>query len=146
MTGICFFYEDEDTDVWSGKDFDAWNYACKVAGDIDSAIIINKTTQVFTPFDVSMNIRTVADLAQAQDSMTGTIMYLVMPWDTGNHISLAGHDHDVDWYVFGPAAGWAGLVASGVYIPQDFNGTQYAVHSVHAATHVMFDRYRALHP
>ena len=143
MTGICFFYEETDTDVWSGHDFDAWNYACKVAGDIDSAIIINKTDQVFTPFDVTMDIQTVPNLAAAQALMTGKLMYLVVPWEAGNHASLAGHDHDVEWYVFGPASGWAGLVASGVYIPQAGTG---AVHSVHAATHVMFDRYRVLHP
>lgn len=140
MAGICFYFEDSDVDVWSGKDLDAWNYACKVAGDIDKAYIINKTDQVLEPFDVNMDFQVFGSLAEAEAAMTGNKMYLTCPWNIGNQSSIVGHDHLVDWYLFGPAAGWQKSI-DGFYIPQGGHG---AVHSVHAATVVMFHRYWTL--
>ena len=143
MTGICFFYEDSDTDVWSGKGFDAWNYACKVAGDIDSAIIINRTEETFSPFDVSMDIHVVDTLEEAEALMHGdSVASIVCPWEGGEHPPLDQLPHDsVDWYVFGPANGWG--QRDGYSIPQAGQGS---VHAVHACTVVMFHRYWTLNP
>lgn len=141
MAGVCFYYEDYDTDVWSGRDLDAWGYACKVAGDIDKIIVINKTDGAVPSFDRAFEFCVVPDLEAAEAAMTGTRMYMVCPWEVGNHTSIAGHPHNVDWYVFGPAAGWGKSGPDGVYIPQAGQG---AVHSVHAATVVMFHRFWTL--
>lgn len=138
MAGICFFYEDSDVDVWSGKDLDAWNYACKIAGDIDKAIIVNRTDQILGSFDSTMDIQFVQDLPSAEDLMSGAKMYLMCPWDAGHPQSIEGHSHDVDWYVFGPASGWNDDSISGYYLPQAGTG---AAHAVHIATTVMFYRY-----
>ena len=72
--------------------------------------------------------------------LTISQMYLICPWEAGNHVSIAGNLHTADWYVFGPAAGFGGS-RDGVFIPQAGQG---AVHSVHAATVVMFHRYWTL--
>jgi hypothetical protein len=138
VPGICFFFEGSDADVWSGKDLDAWNYAIKVAGDIDKMIVINTTANPNQAPDVLLDFQEVAMLAEAEALMTGSIMYLTCPWDPGNQQSIAGHDHAVDWYVFGPAQGWANDQRDGYYLPQAGHG---AVHSVHAATAVMFHRF-----
>ena len=139
MTGICFFYEDSDVDVWSGKDLDAWNYACKVAGDIDSMIVINKTTQILTTPNADMVFNVVSDLDAAKDLMSGDIVYMVCPWENTTVLSMAGFMHTNDWYVFGPASGWGSYtLPSGMTIPQAGTG---AVHSVHAATVAMFHRF-----
>lgn len=141
MAGICFYFEDADVDVWSGKDFDAWNYACKVAGDIDSAFVVNATDQVLQAFDTSMDFRTFDSLADAEQSMSGVKSFVGCPWDQGNYTPLYQCDHSlIDWYIFGPAAGWS-ETHDGICIPQAGLG---AVHSVHAATAIMFQRYWAM--
>jgi len=142
MAGICFYFEDYDTDVWSGHDLDAWNYACKIAGDIDSAIIINKTEQTIQSFDRSMNIQIVNTLEEAQAIMSGEIMYMVCPWEVGNHTSILNNPHTANWYVLGPGDGWGNQAPDGVWIPQAGMG---AVHSVHLITVLMFHRYWTLH-
>ena len=144
MAGICFFYEDYEVDVWSGHNFDAWNYACKLAGDIDKAIVINKTSQTLTSFDKAMDVQFVADIDEANATMTGEVIYLACPWEVEVHpVSLASYPHTADWYVFGPAAGWGNHeYGNCFYLPQAGTG---AVHSVHAATTVMFHRYWVLH-
>ena len=131
MAGLCFFFEDPDVDVWSGKDLDAWNYAAKLAGDIDKMVVINKTDQVITSPDRALDFTVLKDLPDFDDAV-----YLTPPWHKSN--SLWNFDHDVDWYVFGPAAGWAFESDNMICIPQHGMG---AVHSVHAATTVMFHRY-----
>jgi hypothetical protein len=139
MAGICFFFENNDVDVWSGRnsDLDAWNYACKVAGDIDKAIIINQSSMDLKTFDENMDVKIVSSLKEA--NIEGHITQLVCPWNTAETTSLWDYDHNTDWYIFGPAEGWE----------QDFFGTQVCVpqhskgglHSVHVATTVMLHRY-----
>jgi len=142
MTGICFFFENEDVDVWSGKDLDAWNYACKVAGDITDVIVINKTSQTLLPMDAAMNFTVVSTLEEAQALMSGEIVYMACPWDNTILSSLTGYAHTANWYVLGPAAGWGSYsIPSGMYVPQ---AGLAAVHSVHLATVLMFHRFWAL--
>lgn len=144
MTGICFFYEDTDVDVWSGRDLDAWNYACKIGGGIESAIVINKTDQELQSFDQSMDVRFVDDFAAAQALMSGEIIYMACPWDNFQVDTLAGYPHTAVWYVLGPAAGWGGIKPGPSYfLPQAGTG---AAHSVHVATALMFHRYWTLNP
>lgn len=139
MTGVAFFYEDNDVDVWSGRnsDLDAWNYAIKLAGDITSAVVVNHTAQELVTFDADMDVQFVAELP----SLPGTVCRLVCPWNDPTATPLWAFDHaPVDWYCFGPASGWAGYAPPplSVCIPQFGRG---ALHSVHAATVVMADRY-----
>ena len=140
MVGVCFYFEDNDVDVWSGRriDLDAWNYAAKAAGDIDKMIVINKTLSKLTTPDGELDFSVVEELPELE----GRIAYICCPW---NKMKLAtplwDFDHNVDWYVFGPAGGWHHEVDIGVYIPQAGIG---ALHSTHVASTVMFHRYRTL--
>ena len=141
MAGICFYFEDSDVDMWSGKDFDAWNYACKVAGDIDKAFVINRTSQTLQSFDQTMDFRAFDNLTEAQEAMTGTLCFVGCPWDVGIYKPINEFEHAaIDWYIFGPASGWK-EPHYGLCLPQAGGG---AVHSVHAATAVMFYRYWAM--
>ena len=132
MAGICFFFEPYEIDVWSGKDLDAWNYAVKVSGDIDRMIVVNKTFLEIPSPDKAMEFQVVKELP-----VLGNAVFFTPPWHEAE--PLWSFDHDVDWYVFGPAAGWGAQPPDRmVSIPQAGLG---AVHSVHAATTVMFHRY-----
>ena len=131
MAGICFFFEPSDVDVWSGKDLDAWNYAIKLAGDIDRMIVVNKTEQTIQSPDRALDFSVVDTLPELENAC-----YLTPPWKESE--SMWDFDHNVDWYVFGPASGWAEAPGKMICIPQAGLG---APHSVHVATTVMFHRY-----
>lgn len=140
MVGICFYFEDNDTDVWSGRriDLDAWNYAAKAAGDIDEMIVINRTNNTLTTPDGNMAFQVVDE----PPTLSGHIAHICCPWDKMREaVPLWKFDHKVDWYVFGPANGWQHEVDVGVYVPQ---AGQAALHSTHVASTVMFHRYRTL--
>lgn len=140
MTGVVFFFEENDVDVWSGRriDFDAWCYAIKAAGDIDKAIIINKTNLNLLTFDVDMDIKIVDTLPE----LSGKLAYIVCPWDKSNtKQDLWSFNHEVDWYLFGPAKGWISCNKSidfGVCVPMNGRG---ALHAVHIASTVLLHRY-----
>lgn len=140
MAGICFYFERYDIDVWSGRDIDldAWNYACKAAGDIDKAVVINRTSKKLKSFDTSMEFEVVDELPH----LPGRVVYVCCPWDdVDNRVSLWNFEHNVDWYVFGPANGWRKKIDSGIYVPQ--NGLA-ALHSTHIASTVLLHRYKTL--
>ena len=138
MAGICFFYEDPDVDVWSGRGFDAWNYASKLAGDIDTAFVVNLTDQSLQTFDQRIDFRVFDSLVDAEAAMAGAKCYVTCPWNAGNQTSAYDFDHaGVGFYIFGPASGWHHAI-DGVCLPQAGGG---AVHAVHAATALMFTRY-----
>jgi hypothetical protein len=138
MVGICFYYEDVDVDVWSGKKLDAWNYACQAAGDVDKAIVINKTEQRVDSFDKSIDFIVCSDLEEA--NLTGHITQMVCPWDFSSPTKpLWDFDHQTDWYILGPANGWGGInIGEMVHVPQAGRGS---MHSVHIFTTVMLHRY-----
>ena len=141
MSGICFFFENSDIDVWSGRDIDldAWNYACKVA-DIKKAIIINKTNKKLKPFDADMDIKIVNEFSPKL--LKGDVTQVVTPWEKKGATSLWNFNHKTDWYVFGPADGWRQYFGKRqLTIPQNGEG---ACHAVHIATVVMFHRYKTL--
>ena len=136
MVGVCFFFEDNDTDVWSGRhvDLDAWNYAALAAGDVDRLLVINRTSQILT-------LGGMFEVVGKPPSLDGKIARVVGPSD-GDAVSLWEFDHDVAWYAFGPAQGWGdapdfvGDIVD-VTIPQ--SGVA-ALHSMHAASCVLLHR------
>lgn len=138
MAGVAFFYESSETDVFSGRqrDLDAWNYAALAAGDIDRFRVVNRTDQPIQPIDADVEFQVVAEPLE----LDGRVAHIVCPWDEADElVALWDFDHQVDWYVFGPAAGWTVRVNLGVYIP--IAGTA-ALHSVHAASVVLAHRYK----
>ena len=141
MAGIIFFFEETSRDVFSGRpqDLDAWNYAIKIAGDIDNMVIINRTNQRIRRVDSDLKNFHVLDTLPDFD-LWGRVVHVVCPWDaTGNKTTLWGFDHAVDWYVFGPASGWGSLQSEcAVFIPQAGKG---ALHALHVAPIIMAHRF-----
>ena len=140
MAGILFYFQDYDTDVFSGTrdDLDAWRYAVK-AGGIDKIRCINQTD-----FDVSLAFTDmdfkVVDEDWIQDQSNIAVFDTEWTCPSGA-IPLSRLDHStVDWYVFGSANIGAPKVANGqyVYIPQNGRG---ALHSLHAASVVLLRRW-----
>lgn len=141
MAGICFFFEENDIDVWSGRtiDLDAWNYAAKAAGDIDKIIVVNKTDKILNTPDINFDFKVVKELPDFNEEKK---IYVCCPWNNmKNSISLWDFNHDVDWYIFGPASGWKSVIDYGLYVPQCGIG---ALHSTHIASIVLLHRYKAL--
>lgn len=138
MAKVCFFFEPVTVDVFSGHDviLDAWNYAIKAAGDIDEVAIIDSTFGGAVQFD--QDLATTIYTGIEQWHPTGTVAVIDTPWNTDNGVPLWSFNHAVDWYCFGPAAGWAGRTQSSLYIPQAGQG---ALHAVHVASVVMLHRY-----
>lgn len=138
--GIVFFFEENDIDVWSGRniDLDAWNYNCKIGG-FNKAIIINRTNQVLNSFDIDMDIQILSEFP----TLSGTVVQMVIPSETENSISIWDYDHQADWYVFGPANGWHGNLFADdfIYIPQETNTT---LHSIFIGAVTAFSRVRTL--
>jgi hypothetical protein len=142
MAGLAFHFEDYEVDVWSGHDLDAWNYAAKIAGDIDKMAVINLSTLPVATPDISLDFNEYASLAAFEAANAGqTITKVVCPWeaDTASP-TLWGFDHLTDWYVFGPGGGWESPL-TGVCIPQ---AGIASTHAVHAATCVMYHRYKVI--
>jgi len=140
MAGICFYFEPNDVDVWSGRrlDLDAWNYAAK-AGGVDRMVVINLTDQVIRTPDSDLAEFRVVDAMPPLDRA----VYLVGPGEAAGASPLWTFDHDVDWYCFGPAQGWQFPVSPKLHVPQANRG---ALHSVHVATAVMLHRHHVRNP
>lgn len=150
MSGVVFFFENNDRDVFSGRtvDLDAWRYAIK-AGGIDKAVCVNLSgADLF--FDAAFDfteINSVVDYKSwLNDRINENIVFLETEWsipDNKTKLSLRELDHSsIDWYVFGSAAGHSfTLDKSFVYLPQDGIG---ALHSVHIASAVLLRRWEEL--
>jgi len=139
MAGVVFFFEEQDVDVFSGRQLalSAWNYAIKAAGDIDKVIVVNRTTQKIGSFDSSLSFTVVDELPV----LAGRLAYIVCPWDNvKTKTPLWDFDHEVDWYIFGPAAGWRKYppLLEGITVPMAGKG---ALHAVHIASTVMLHRF-----
>jgi len=146
MAGIIFYYEDSDTDVWSGKNNDAWNYALKASSSFENVIIINNSTSEPEDINREFALNKVTSLEDAIALTTGTIAQIVCPWNypDSEKVSLWDYDHSADWYITGPAAGWANAEIPGatkVYVPQDGVAS---LHSIHIATTVLMHRYKVI--
>jgi hypothetical protein len=138
MTGIVYHFEAEHDDVWSGSQemLNAWHYACMATSDVRDMIVVNKTkTNLLTPGG-QYNFSVVNDLT----ALTGSVAQVCAPWEFPSAEELWTFDHEVDWYVYGPAAGWKGFDLGGrkLTIPQNGLG---ALHAVHINTAVLMHRY-----
>ena len=143
MAGICFYFEDNDIDIWSGRsiDLDAWNYSIKLTPDIDKVVIINKTTQSLQPFDISID----TVITDNMPVLSGSLTQIVCPWEvTPSPITdLWDFNHQTDWYLFGKATGWGDEYFSNSYVTIPQNGMS-ACHAVHVNTTIMAHRYKTL--
>ena len=141
MTGVCFFFENEDIDVWSGKNLDAWHYAIYAAKDINEILVINRTEQILqNPNQDKYIFNTTKEIPE----LNGNIVGITVPWrqEILNSFSLWNFNHqNIDWYCFGSAAGELPKYNIEVFIPQNGKG---ALHSVHIASAVMLHRYGVL--
>lgn len=140
MAGVCFFFEPEHVDVFSGRDIslDAWNYAVKAAGDISEAVIIDRVGTA-RAFDADLPTLILGDITEW--TPTGSTILIDTPWHTDNPVSLWDFNHQVDWYVFGPAAGWTNRTDGSLVIPQAGTG---ALHACHVASIVMLHRFAVI--
>lgn len=137
MAGIVFYFEDKDTDVWSGREITAWYHAIKCAGDIDTMIIVNNTDQHITSPDQSLRFSTVKELPELE----GTVTYLEVNDESVSQVDLWDFDHNTDWYVFGPAMGWHPRKNNSLTVSQNFTGH---CHSIHIAYVVMMHRCKTI--
>lgn len=135
MAGVVFFFEDNDIDVYSGRqiDLDAWHLASRLCKDIDTLIVINRTDVKLTSPNGDIDFRVVDELPELSNAI-----YLCP--HAKKTIYEIDHN-EVDWYVFGPAAGWGFESDEMVSIPAP-RGNH--LHSQHVMSAVMFDRYRNL--
>jgi len=141
MAGVAFFFEEFDTDVYSGRlgFLDAWNYAFLAAGDITDVVIINRTALV-PILPLNYNIRIVSSEEEFLALAAGDkVTYIGAPNEFEEAESLWNFDHKTDWYFFGHASGHR--TQTGVTIP---TAGKAAFHSVHAATVVMTHRYEVM--
>jgi len=136
MAGIVFYFEDNDTDVWSGRriDLDVWNYNCKIGG-ITKAIVVNKTSEDLITFDSNMDVTFMDNMP----TLSGTVAQLVTPTEVSGTTSLWEFDHQVDWYVFGPAGGWGGNHFGDILLTIPETTSVYH-HSVFVGATIMFHR------
>lgn len=143
MAGICFYFENNDIDVWSGHSIylDAWNYSSKLTPDIDKIVIINKTSQNLQPFDISIE----TTITNEYPNLEGHLTQIVCPWENTpeSKINLWDFNHQTDWYLFGPAAGWGNNYFANSYLTIPQHG-QAACHSIHIANLITFHRYKTL--
>jgi len=147
MAGICFYYENSNIDICSGKDLFAWDYNCRAAEDIDKMIVINLANSVpENPGETTgrtYDFKVVQSLEQAELLMKGDrITQVVCPWNFDQQVTeLWDYDHETDWYVFGPAQGWRGydMYTNKISIPVSEESPMFSVHS---ATVILTHRYK----
>lgn len=142
MAGLVIYFENNDIDIFSGREIDlsAWNYNCMI-GNIKDIIIINKTNQTIPNFNSDLNIQVVDTFP----TLEGHITQLVCPWETPKEQQtiLWDFNHNTDWYLFGAATEVNALIGDTLLtIPQHTKG---ALHSVHVASTVMYHRFYKLH-
>lgn len=152
MTGICFFFEPNDIDVWSGRavDLDAWHYASKAFGIDQMAMIdlvgdgLNLQINSSTLFERYKQLSDFEEVHSNED-----LLYFETPWSfkniTPTKLTQLIHPENC-WYIFGPAAGFQPEKMSPrrwITVPQEgsLQGAHIAMHSVHLASIVLAHRY-----
>jgi len=142
--GVCFYFEDHDVDVYSGRriDLDAWNYAAQAGGpDVRNLLVLNRTDKKLTTPNAHMRLE-VLDGNKPFPNLDGSAAYFIPPSDDRWQTTLWDFDHNVDWYCFGPAMEFEFEPRKNdiiVTIPMDVQ-----LHAVHAASVVMAHRYAVL--
>ena len=142
MAGICFHIEADDVGAHSYRktDLEAWNNVALAAGDIDTIAIVNRTTEPPISPDSAIGLCLYANLGLFLDDHRGrSMVYVCAPWDsTEACVPLWRFDHDIDWYVFGPAGGWDREIDTGLTVPQS---GRTALPSVLIASAVLLHRH-----
>lgn len=139
MAGLCFHIEADEIDLAP------WRHAALVAGDIDTLAIINRTAKpIAHPNDDGMGLCQYANLGQFLDDHRGRSMaYLCAPCEPVRaRLPLWQFDHDTDWYVFGPAAGWRREIDTAITAPQS---GRTALPAMQVASTVLLHRYWVKH-
>lgn len=141
MSGIVFYFQENDKDVFSGRkvDLDAWRYAMK-AGGINEAKIINET-ELSLSLGGDMNYEIIGrsdqDLVKwvNNNKHNNNIVALSPEWecpyDSKSIYELNNNILDINWFLIGGANGLPKLDIEYVYFPQNGQG---AMHSVHVAS------------
>jgi hypothetical protein len=149
VTGVLCFYEDRDTDVYSGDPatLAAWNYALRCAGDIKRFYVYNRTDETLQTPNADLEFKDCHwsdNVWEHLSLLPGRKTLVVTPWAANDRtVPLWQYRHDTDWYLFGPAAGWPKPLPDweSVTIPQHGRA---ACHAPHIATAVMLHRYEVL--
>ncbi len=141
MVGVCFYYEDPDVEVFSGRPemLHAWNHALLAAGDVTRVAIINLLGKHVT-FNKAFDCTVYNTIDEFYENADGTLMHVGAANEFDVPMSLWNYTHTDDWLVFGPAHGHP-KSAAGLTIPTH-NDTVF--HAVHAATVVMCHRFEVL--
>ena len=145
MAGIVFYFEDYDTDVWSGRpiDMDAWKYSVNASIGIDKVFIINKTEEEPKWFNNTMDIQIVDEMPELEGHITQLVTPSEMVRYNKESLSLWDFNHDTDWYVFGPASGWGGNHFGDTFLSIPHNNNVHH-HSVFIGTITLYHRYEKL--
>lgn len=151
MAGIVFWFEDNDRDVFSGRrvDLDAWRYAVK-AGGIEKVRCFN-STELEVSFDLGFDFeiagRDDTDYLEWVDQHRDeNLVFFDTEWSCPDFaIPFAEVNHkDVDWYIFGRAAGLPGVPDDRfIYTYLPINGSA-ALHSLHIASAVLLRRWEIM--
>lgn len=148
MKAVVFHMEDQDTDVWSGRqiDLDCWWYSINAWG-LDAVVMIDLMTGgcSYQHATISNFFRysSLDEFELAHSSLTK--VYFETPWSFSSntpHVTLQQFIPPTDnfAYIFGPAAGFQPQPSDGrtwVTVPQLNRG---ALHSIHIAPIVLCDR------
>lgn len=146
MAGIVFWFQEYDTDVFSGRpiDLDAWRYAIK-AGNIQEVKCVNETEEPISIGDTNMDFEIIG--SNFEDftnwiSDHSNIAIFDTEWTCPEGaIPLSELNHsDIDWYVFGSADLGVPKNINAQYVYLPISGTG-ALHSVHIASAVMLRRW-----
>jgi hypothetical protein len=142
MAGICFSLDGDSV----SSNLEIWAAIAATAGDIDRLAFIHPTAP-YIPDGAEIQSETQAEFhvyARLIDFLTeqsGSKVFVCHPWeipDFPEAASLWLYDHDIDWYIFGPAAGWISLEGCRtLYIPQ---AGRVALPPVNLAAAVMLHR------
>lgn len=146
MAGIAFWFEDNDTDVFSGRtvDLDAWRYAIKAGGITKARCFNSSSLDLF--FDAGFDFEVIGSSGEdfntwINNHSSERLIGFETQWScpiNGQCFSTLDHS-TVDWYIFGPSFGIDNnLPIEYIYLPQ--NGIA-ALHSVHIASAVMLRRW-----
>lgn len=156
MVAAVFHFEDQDLDVWSGRDIDLdiWRYNTKMFG-IDTLIMIDQVPDggtLYQHLDEEQKFErftSIDDFLQAHPQ--GEKVWFETPWSFPSSITpikLNNFQHPANtsdvFYIFGPATGFniaENDSRTWVTIPQV---TQGATHSSFLAPIVFYDRARKL--
>lgn len=133
MAGICFHWE-------RGIDLNLWNDAALAAGDIDTLALIGRAPDTIRSPSDAVGLCLYANLNQfLDDHRCRSMVYLCAPGEPASvRTPLWRFDHDTDWYMFGPPAGWSWEIDTAITAPQS---GEMALPAAYIAATVMLHRH-----